>query len=63
MLHFFCDDIEINTRDLNSINLGDNDLETIIDARLVTCCNKFKQHRALGKRNKHIINACSMASK
>ena len=48
---FFCDDIDINTIDLNS-NLDDNDdddLETIIHARLVAWCNEYKQPEAFKK--------------
>ena len=58
----------IRSVDFNNINLGnatfyDDNLETMIHARLVAWCNKYKQRKVFKKRVKHEIHVCNMASK
>ena len=39
----------------------DNDLQTMINAKIVVCCSEYKQQKAF-KKIKHRINAYSIAS-
>ena len=45
IITLFCDDIGINTININIINLDGNDdnIETMINVKLVTWCSKYKQ--------------------
>ena len=60
---FFSDGMGLVTIDLNNINLDDDhfdedDPTNIVLFRLITWCNRFKQHKAYRQR----INIYSMAS-